>query len=316
MITSKEQLQKLYEEFIDECKYMRRLRPATIRGYEASFKVFLELVERQTDQNILSAGNIREFFKFLHYRERRVGKGEIVKGVKSSTVNTYWNKLNSFFKWMVSNGNIELNPLESFKPPQVTYEDRRALLKVDIQKILTAIFLYSESCLLRKRDLAIVYTLVFCGLRRAELLGLKIMDVDFDKDLLTVKGETSKSKITRYIPLNKTLVIYLCEYIDERKRQQYKTPFLFVSRNRDEALTKDGMKHWVNRISRWSGVRFHLHRFRHTFATNLGNLNVSAVKIQKLMGHKSLKMTMTYLRSIQASEMNDEIAKLDLDSFL
>jgi integrase/recombinase XerD len=167
--------------------------------------------------------------------------------------------------------------------------------------------------LLLRRDMAMVGVLTFCGLRRNELLSLELRDVDLYNNLLTVCGETSKSKKTRKVPINLQLKKNLVDYLNERKSHGYKNPYLFVSGTSDRQLTKHGLKHWVERLSRLSGVKFHVHRFRHTFATNLAMQDVGAVKIQKLMGHTDLKMTQTYLRSILPEEMHDDVNKLSFE---
>jgi integrase len=87
-----------------------------------------------------------------------------------------------------------------------------------------------------------------------------------------------------------------------------------VANGRDKQFELPGLKHWVKRISQLSGVKFHIHRFRHTFATNLAMQDVGAIKIQKLMGHTDIKMTQTYLRSVSTEEMSEDINKLSYEN--
>jgi integrase len=162
--------------------------------------------------------------------------------------------------------------------------------------------------------MAMIGVLTFCGLRRNELVSLEVRDVDIYAGLLTVRAETSKSKRLRRVPINAHLRMHLTEYLRERKKRGVTTPYLFVSNGIDHRLTSDGVKHWVERIAKLSGVKFHLHRFRHTFATNLAMQDVGIVKIQKLMGHTDIKMTQTYMRSMSAEEMRDDINKLSFEN--
>ena len=160
------------------------------------------------------------------------------------------------------------------------------------------------------------YILLFCGLRKSELLGLQIRDVDLVKRVLTIRGETSKSKKTRQIPLNPTLVVHLKDYLTERKTKGYTTERLIVSTIKDKGLSKHGLKHWIDRLRAYSGTKFHLHQFRHTFACNLGAQNTSAIKIQQLMGHSDLRMTQRYLRSMGVEDLRDEVNKLTIDNLI
>ena len=127
-----------------------------------------------------------------------------------------------------------------------------------------------------------------------------------------MKSETSKSKRTRYIPIHPTALLHLREYIKERNINGYTTADLFVSSLEDKGLSRAGLKHWVNRLIELSGVKFHLHRFRHCFATNLARNDVQTVKISKLMGHTDIRMTMAYVRSIDAEDLQDDINKLSI----
>ena len=133
-----------------------------------------------------------------------------------------------------------------------------------------------------------------------------------DKKTITVRAETSKSKRSRVVPIHPTLYLYLQEYIKERNKDNYKTEYLIVSSGGDRGLSTHGLKHWVNRLIALSGVKFHLHRFRHTFACNLAKQNISILKIRDLMGHKSIKMTEVYLRSIITEDLRNDINKLSI----
>lgn len=306
------ELSKHFNNFIIECEYSSRLRPETIRGYRQTFRQFSTIMPEVTNLTFLTPDMVCEFFKRLEVRKRKVGRSTIKMGIKTSTLRTYWSKLNTFFQWLVTKSLLQQNPLLAIKPPQATYTDNRALETSEIHKILSAITLHSTNTFMLRRDLAMVNLFIFCGLRRNELLSLQIRDVDIDNKLLTVRGETSKSKVTRRIPLHPTVIMHLQDYLRELKKQQKKTEHLIVANHTDSGMTSHGLKHWVQRLIKLSGVAFHVHRFRHTFACNLAKQNVNVVKIQKLMGHKDIKMTMTYLRSLTVEDFRDDVNKLGI----
>jgi len=264
----------------------------------------------------ISAENMNYFFKKLQTRKRIVGKGEERVGVKASTVFTYWSRLNSFFRWLENNNHLENNPLPRMRPAQPQYEDKKSLSKSELQKILVAIDLYSTTSFLLKRDKAIIYLLFYCGLRRGELLSLRVVDVDFVKGKITIKGATSKSKKTRELPLNPVLEMHLRDYISERNNKKYKTEYLLASSNQDEKFSVHGLKHWVKKFVELSGVKFHLHQFRHTFACGLAADGIGSYKLQKLMGHTDLRMTDRYLRSMGVEDFRNEINRLNIDNLV
>lgn len=305
-------IQRCFSDFVAECKYLSQLSAETIRGYTAIFRLFILIVPEVTQPHLLTSEMITEFFKRLQTRERLVGKVVWRTGVKANTIKTYRSKLNTFFIWLEKKQLLLENPLKNIKAPKVAYTDIRALSEIDIRKMYAAVSLHSQSFLSLRRDTAMISLLAFCGLRLGEFVALEVHDIDFEKQLLTVRSKTSKSGKIRHIPLHPTLQLHLRDYISERNKLQYKTPFLLVSTKSDTALSRHGLKHWVATLGHRSGVRFHLHQLRHFFACNLATKDVNPIKIQKLLGHSSLDMTLTYLRSLGTENMQDDINRMSI----
>ncbi len=305
-------LEQLFDEFVNECQFSSRLSSRTIRGYVDVFKLLLSIMPEITDVKLLTTDMLTEFFKRLQTRERVVGKSAVKIGIKNSTVKTYYNKLNVFFEWLHRKTLIQNNPIKDIKPPEWDFEDQRALDDDDVRKLYSAITLHSQNTFCLRRDTAMISLLLFCGLRLGEFISMEVRDIDFEKQMLTVRGQTSKSKKTRSIPIHPTLMFHLRDYITERNRHKYTTHNLLVSVNNDQKLSHSGLKYWVRSLCKKSGVKFHVHRFRHTFACKLARMDVNAVKIQKLLGHSSLDMTMTYLRSIPTEDLKNEINRLSI----
>lgn len=309
-------LKVLFAEYISECQYSMGLRPETIRGYKAVFRTFSLLTPHAKSTQALTTVVMNEFFKTVQTRKRIVGRDTVKVGVRSSTIRTYWSKLNSFFEWLRLRGDIEVNPMSVIKTAVPVYNDKKAIEKDDMRKIITAITLRSLNPLLLKRDMLMLNILLFCGVRRSELISLEVRDVNIEKRTLTVRAETSKSKKTRVLPINPPLMMHLQEYISERNKRRLKTQYLLVSGNEDRGLSIHGLKHWVKRLNDLSGARFHLHQFRHSFACELAKRNANAVNIQKLMGHSDLRMTERYVRSLTVDDLRNDVNSLNIDSFI
>ena len=310
----KKNLQERFDEFMFEREFVSKVRKQTLRGYRTSFLFFKKIIPDVTIDT-LDSTHVLLFFKILQERKRIVGKGMIKTGVKKSTIATYWSKLNTFFEWLKKNKYINLNPFIALPYPTPHYEDKKFLKKEEIEKIIAAIHLnHEKNILLLKRNLVIFYLLLFCGLRKEELLQLQIGDIDFERRYLTIRANTSKSGRTRQTPLHSCVRMYLKDYLHERKN--YKTEFLIVSKNQDNKLTADGLKHVVSRLKTLSAVNFHLHQFRHTFAVNFLKTSNNIVYLKQLLGHKSLSMTLTYLRCLPVDEMRGDIESMSIDKFI
>lgn len=311
----KSELQKHFEEFVAHKTFVARLRPASIKTYQEVWKHFTQQMPELTRASELSPETITLFFSRLQKRQRMVGKELKRTGIKASTVDTYGRRLKCFFDWLIVKGVLDHNPVNLKSLPRPVYDDLRALDQQRIERIIVAIVQNSKNTFVKQRDLAMVNVLMFCGVRRGELLGIKVSDIDFSKGVLRIDGTTSKSKVTRYVPLNRVVLQCLDEYMAVRKQRRVQCEYLWVSDTLDSKLTEHGLKHWVNRIRSWSKVRFHVHQFRHSFACALAKDKNNIVFIQKLLGHSDLRMTQKYLRSMGVDDMRDSVDKLSLASF-
>jgi integrase/recombinase XerD len=303
-------LQKLFEEYARECEFSARLSKETVRGYKNVFSLFLKIMPEVSSVELLSGEMLNEFFRRIETRPRMISKNVSKTGVKSSTIKTQYSKLNVFFKWLERKGHIDEHPLKNIKPPRVFYEDFKKLEDGELARIYAAATLHSSNSFIAKRDTLMISLLFYCGLRKGEFISLLVTDVDLYKKEITIRGETSKSKRTRILPMNLTLALHLQDYFKERNSRGLKTEKLIASNKGDSGLSRQGLKHWVNSMRNKSGVRFHLHQFRHTFACKLDQINVSAFKIQKLLGHSHIGMTMKYVRSEKTSDMWADINKI------
>lgn len=305
---------KLFQEFLYESEFVKKVRPETLRGYLHTFSLFSKIIPG-ISLSSLSPNDITSFFKTLQERKRIVGKGIVKVGVRKSTVATYSRKLNAFFKWLVMRGHIPLNPFDKIRFPTPQYEDKKFLKRDEIEKIISAIhFSHNKNILILKRNLVIFYLFLFCGIRREELCQLQVRDIDLERRLLTVRANTSKSGIERSVPIHPDLLMYLKDYLMQRRK--YTTKYLIVSNSIDNGLTKNGLKHLVEKLQMQSGVQFHVHQFRHTFAVNFLKTSNNIMKLKQLLGHKSIAMTSVYLRCLPPDEFRSDIENMNIDSLI
>jgi site-specific recombinase XerD len=313
----KHSISSIHDQFMEQCRYSARLRPATLRSYDATFKLFISLTPNARIADLTPA-TMSRFFRTLEERVRIVGRDSTRSGVRSSTIATYRAKLNRFLAWLVSQGHLRVNPLDSVPAPSVEYEDRQYLAREQVEQIFMALAfgIQWDSTLVRKRNVAIFSLLLHCGLRAGELLGLRMLDVDLDRAELTVRAETSKSKRKRRVPLNSAAQRALEDYFSERVHAGRTTPALWTSCDQDREFTRDGLKHLVEHVKRKCGVRFHLHQLRHTFAVNVLCAGSDVAKLKQLLGHRDARMTCAYLRCLPVSTLRPDVERLSIDSLI
>lgn len=308
-------LRELHGQFIKFKLHGARNADKTIKNYQQNFNLLLQYKFDITLEDLKEATMV-EFLEFLNTRERRVGKLNIVRTYKNSSIASVRSKLSGFFNWLAERHYISSNPFDKIPYPDVAYVDRRAYSVKEFETICYAINTKIKwaSLLIKKRNIALIMFLTLTGVRKEELLGLMLSDIDLEKKIITVRGETSKSKRTRLIPMNLELLPYLLDYLDARK--QYTTPYLWVSGTGDRNFTEHGAKHFIDILTKITYINCHLHRFRHTFATNYYKQTHDLVGLKKLMGHRSLKMTLAYLRSLPDEHLVEQMHRMSIADFI
>ena len=307
-------LRKSHAQFIAYLQSTCMLSPRTVQNHQKGFELLLRRFP-DLNSNMLDADHLTEFFSWLQTRQRMVGRGLKATGIKKGTAATYWRRLDRFFGWLCVRRVIGQNPLraEGMRCPKVYYEDKQFLERHQMERIMGAIDfgIRWKNNLVRSRNLALISTAANCGLRRGELLALRVADVDLVKNELTVEGATSKSRSTRIVPLNSRARADIESYLKERRAAGYGTPYLWVSDREDRALAVDGLRRIVGIIGAKAGVKFHLHQLRHTFAVNfLHNTGINSFKLQRLMGHRSIVSTAIYTRCLPVKGVRADVERL------
>ena len=142
------------------------------------------------------------------------------------------------------------------------------------------------------RDVAIIRLLFDTGMRRDELLGLKVTDLDFDHEVAIVLG---KSRGERACPFGKKCAMALDRYLRARHRQGH-LPNLWLAR--DGALTRPGLQKLLERRCADAGIeKIHPHQFRHTFAHEWLAAGGNEGDLMRLTGWRSRTMLMRYAAS-------------------
>jgi site-specific recombinase XerD len=148
---------------------------------------------------------------------------------------------------------------------------------------------------LRKyRDIAILYLMIFCGLRSCEVIALEVEDIDLIDDRLLVRGKGGKERVLPMSPAVRQALIRYLNY----ERPECDHPKCFVAmkgQNRGRPLTSGGLRKIFRQQRRKTIKKAHPHLFRHTFATNLIQQGVSLPVVQKLLGHSDIEVTMGYV---------------------
>ena len=279
-----------HDQFLRECQdgTLRRRSPGTIANYRCAFalltKWFVLSEISDFDENIA-----RMFLR----------RGEEKNGWKPASIVAFRKNLSAFLKWCIVKGYLELDPFRNIPWPQIPKRLPEYYSKEEIDRLLYVVATKSAGDLNAKRNLAILATQLLTGLRRGELLGLTVTDVDFEHDCIRVRAETAKNRQPRVVMVTRRLRQILEEYWSAREKHGTETQWFWISITyKNHRFTKDGMKHLVDRLSKQVGFRVKLHKFRHTFATQFYAGSHDIAGLQQVLGHKDLNTTMIYAHTL------------------
>jgi site-specific recombinase XerC len=133
---------------------------------------------------------------------------------KPATAHNRYRALRAFFGWLVEEGEILENPMTRMRPPRLPEEPPPVLRDTELRAILAAC--ERDKTWLGRRDEAILRVFMDTGARRAEVLGLRLEDIDLDRGILSVTGKGSR---TRLVAVGDATIRALDRYIRLRARR-------------------------------------------------------------------------------------------------
>jgi len=164
------------------------------------------------------------------------------------------------------------------------------LSPMEVRKLLKA------SDLLKHRlILALLYG---CGLRRFELINIKLPDIDLERKMLHIRE--GKGRKDRYVPLGNHLVRGIQSYL----KADPPYVWLFNGKTNDGKLqqfSETGVQWVIKESAKKAGIKKHVtsHVLRHTYATHLLEMGMDIMTLKDLLGHSDIKTTLVYLHIAQ-----------------
>lgn len=263
-----------------------------LSGYNYYLKV-----ERGLSPNTVKAytADIEGFYEFLRHR------GVTLRDASSSDISDYiisvsdylskrsqarlLSSLNSFFDYLVSEGERKDNPssavdspkLGKYLPVVLSVEEVRAILKAAPNE----------------RDRAILEVLYGCGLRVSEVCSLKISEVYLKDMFVKVMGKGSKERL---VPMAPSTALAIMDYLSVRPESDAGCEDVLFLNRFGRALSRVAVFKMVKSVALVAGVDKNLspHTFRHSFATHLIENGADLRVVQEMLGHESILTTEIY----------------------
>ncbi len=303
----------IIDRYISYIRDVKRYSVRTVDIYGGALRDYMASIDKCGD-----AFDDEQIIASMNRSEIRQYEAEMLeKKMSARTVRLHLSALSGFCRYLVRNGYLESNPVDIVAKPK---EEKR--LPVFFKKNVMDSYFEETSAVLDPEELdffkenhdtgsgraiydarlyrLIVSMLYNLGLRRAELIGLNIGNVDFGRKVVNVHGKGDKSRKIPLIPsLCKEILLYLeaVEAICGGKRS-LKEPLLVTNSGKRlyPAFVDRAVKRELGKIDGITG-RKSPHVLRHSLATELLNDGTDISSIKELLGHSSLAATQVYTHS-------------------
>ncbi|RYY35597.1 MAG: integrase [Sphingobacteriaceae bacterium] len=273
------------ERFIQYIKFEKRLSPHTVTAYQADLEQFLAFLTAShppQHPNEITHHDIRNWMVSL-----------MDDKLTARSVNRKVATLRKYFKFLLRDGIIEINPTSKITTPKIPKNLPVVVEGEKLTQLLDNGDVFSDD-FNGMRDKLVIELLFGTGMRLAELLGVKESDIDNYNDTIKVLGKRNKERI---IPVNKELSILLKQYAVLKKNENFdnKSLTLIVTNKGANAYPKLIyliVHKYLSFISTQNKKSPHV--LRHTFATTLLNKGADLNSIKELLGHANLSATQVY----------------------
>jgi integrase/recombinase XerC len=212
--------------------------------------------------------------------------------ISNRTINRKVSSLKSFYKFLQKTKQIEASPLVKHQALKVLKQVQVPFSEKEIFKVLDVL---DEGDFESVRNKLMVELFYSTGMRRNELINIKIADIDYVNETVKVLGKRNKE---RFIPLLKTVKESLLKYSVMREEVEISSPYLFLTKNGKkiyDTLVYRVINNYFSAVS--SKVKKSPHVIRHSFATHLLNEGADLNAVKELLGHSSLASTQIYTHS-------------------
>ncbi|HEU4425185.1 MAG TPA: tyrosine-type recombinase/integrase [Pilimelia sp.] len=278
----------------------------TTRGLQpeiTSFGRWLRFENKSENTINIYAGAARKFAGWLgergvtdwarvrpeHVRDFIIG---VLETRSAGYANNLFRAIQQFWKWYAAEHETP-NPMAGLSPPAIPEQPVPVLRAEQLRALL-------KSCegkeFVQRRDTAILYLFMDSGLRRAELAGLSVEDVDVDHRETTVMG---KGRRARVVSFGRKAAWALDRYLAERARHRWSSmPALWLGEKGKGPMTPSGVYQMIERRGRAVGIEgLHPHVLRHSWAHLMKVAGMPEEEIMRAAGWRSPQMLARYAAS-------------------
>tara|TARA_R100001369_G_scaffold11109_1_gene24418 strand:- start:6732 stop:7619 length:888 start_codon:yes stop_codon:yes gene_type:complete len=268
--------------FIEYLQLEKKYSPNTVQAYKTDLSAFQQFIRKEYDKDDILHVNYPQIRNWV--------VNLVNSGITNRSVNRKVASLKAYYRFLVKSDQLQSTPLANHKSLKIKKKIQIPFSEEEITDVISSI---EPDSFKSSRNITIVSMFYATGIRRAELIGIKLQDVDLENGLIKVLGKRNKE---RYIPLLPELVRYLRLYLEFRGAVDLKNiKDFFITEKGDkiyETLVYRIINNYFSEAS--NKVKKSPHILRHSFATHLLAHGANLNSVKELLGHSSLAATQVY----------------------
>ncbi|MDQ1925115.1 site-specific tyrosine recombinase XerC [Massilia pseudoviolaceinigra] len=289
-------------EFIDWTQAMH-YSATTLKNRRIEMGYFIDWCEERsvTTPHEVTRAMLERYRQYIFAYRRKADCAPLSRQTQSKRLIT----VRMFFKWMAKSHHLLFNPASEMElPKQENRLPRHVLTVAEIAQVLNAADIDDPSGF-GIRDRAMLEALYSTGMRRAELVGLDLNDIDAERGTVLVR--LGKGKKDRMVPIGERALAWIARYVQEvrpRYLDDDSDATLFLSKHHERVSAKQmsGIakktidRANLDRVQASGPLNSSCHLFRHACATHMLENGADIRFIQALLGHAELTTTEVYTR--------------------
>ena len=278
-----------------------RSRPNTLRAVTHDLKAFFAVVDK--DPAAVQASDVFDFLAQQRGDRTVIRLADRESGLSARTIARRLSSVSGLYAYLVARGDcgVDTNPVPRGLSTRRRGGRTQSVPLVRVPRTLPTILTPAEvdalvAALRTQRDRAMVFAMLFGGLRRCEVLGLRLVDVRVaDRSLFIAEGKGGHQRV---VPISNPFFVAVGDYLRD-ERPATATDRVFVALKgptRGQPLTVEGVDVIMRGARQRAGLtRATCHQLRHTCLTRLREAGMALEAVQAQAGHVSIESTRVYL---------------------
>jgi integrase/recombinase XerD len=276
-------MNQLLDQFLHYLVVEKGLSRNTIEAYSHGLNRFLDHLRKKgiREWAKVSKFEARAFLLFL--KRQNLSTKSVVRNLVA---------IRTFFKFLIQEGFLEVNPVEELESPKVAKTLPKILSLREVEQLLEQ---PNPQTPLGTRDRAMLELLYATGMRVSELTQLPTHQINLEGGYVLVYGKGSKERI---VPLGKEAMKWVDLYLKTAREKLAKgreSPTLFINRS-GKGMSRQQFWKNLKAYGQRAGIRKRItpHLLRHSFASHLLERGADLRSVQMMLGHVDISTTQIY----------------------